>query len=155
MRQNLLRIALALSLLVNLGVLGAIGWRSFQAQPVASGVSADFPGLARYLDLDAEQQRRWREAEAGFLDRFRAASQEIHARRDRLIEAIFVPSPDRAQIEAERAAIAALQQEQQRQVIEQLLHERDLLDDRQRERLRELLLRQPAGASGFEELHRE
>lgn len=150
-RSTLLRLALALSLLVNLGVLGAVGWRAWQANEAAS--SAGFPGLVRHLGLDETQQRRWHEAEAGFLEQFRAASREIHARRDRLIDAIFAPVPDAQAIESERAAIARLQEAQQKLVIEQLRRERELLDDAQRERLRELLLQQPVGASGVEELH--
>ncbi|HEY0876908.1 MAG TPA: periplasmic heavy metal sensor [Zeimonas sp.] len=150
-RNTLLRIALALSLLVNLGVLGAVGWRAWQAGE--AGHSADFPGLVRHLDLDEAQQRRWREAEAGFLEQFHGAAGEIHARRNRLIDAIFAATPDAQAIEAERSAIADLQAQQQKLVIEQLLRERELLDSDQRERLRELLLQQPVGASGVEELH--
>ena len=146
-RNAWLRLALALSLLVNLGVLGAVGWRAWQAD------GAGFPGLALYLGLDDAQQQRWREAESGFLGRYRAASQEIHARRDRLIDAIFAPTPDAQAIESERAAIAQLQEQQQKLVIEQLLRERELLGSEQRERLRELLRRQPVGQSGVEELH--
>ena len=152
-RAVLLRIVLAVSLLVNLGVLGAFGWRTWQA-PDASGV-ADFPGLVHHLGLDDAQQRQWHEAETGFLEHLRAGSQQIHARRDRLIDAIFAPSPDLQVIEAERAAIARLQDEQQKLVIEQLLRERELLDAGQRERLRELLLQQPVGSSRVEELHQD
>jgi hypothetical protein len=150
-RMTLLRIALALSVLVNLGGLGAVGWRALQ--PDAAGQAADFPGLARYLALDEAQQRRWLEAEAGFLERFRTGAQQIHARRDRLIDAIFAPTPDRQAIEAERAAIAQLQDKQQKLVIEQLLRERELLDADQRGRLRELLHQQPIGPARVEELH--
>lgn len=153
-RRTLLSGALAISLLVNLGVIGAIGWRAFEVSQ-ASGTGTDVPELARYLSLDEAQQRRWREAEAGFLEDFRTNSREIHRRRDRLIDEIFAAEPDAARIEVERAEIARLQDVQQRQVIEQLLRERALLDAQQRERLRELLLRQPVGASGVEELHHE
>ncbi len=150
-RSTLVRIALALSLLVNLGVLGSVGWRVWQANHGAR--LEGFPGLVRHLGLDEAQQRRWHEAEAAFLEQYRAASREIHARRDRLIDAIFAPTPDAQAIESERAAIARLQDAQQKLVIEQLLRERELLDDAQRERLRELLLQQPVGASGVEGLH--
>ncbi len=151
MKRNALGVALALSLMVNLGVLGAVGWRTWQANDAVD--AAGFPGLARYLGLDDAQQRRWREAEAGFLEHFRAGAQQIHTRRDQLIDAIFAATPDSQAIESERAAIARLQEAQQKLVIEQLLRERELLDAGQRERLRELLQQQPIGASGFEELH--
>lgn len=152
-RTTLLRIALVVSLLVNLGVLGAVGWRALQ--PDHAGRAADFPGLVQYLALDETQQRRWRQAETGFLEQFHASTQQIHERRARLIDAIFAPTPDAKAIEAERAAIARLQDEQQKLVIEQLLGERELLDPGQRERLRVLLQQQPVGPARVEELHEE
>lgn len=152
MTKNLaLRVALALSLLLNVGVLGAAAWRAL-AWGEAQG---DFPGFSRYLQLTDDQQRRWREAEAAFLEPFRVGASEIHERRDRLITAIFADDPDAAAIEAERAAIARLQSDQQRLVIEQLLREREMLDAEQRRRLAQLLSSQPAGASTFEQLHRD
>lgn len=152
-RLTLLGAVLALSLLVNLGALGAVGWRALQ--PSAAGRAVDFPGLARHLGLDDAQQRNWLEAEAGFLERFRAGAQQIRVRRDRLIEAIFAPTPDMQKIEAERAAISKLQDEQQKLVVNQLLRERELLDGDQRGRLRKLLRQQPIVPSRVEELHEE
>lgn len=149
MKASVLRIALALSLLVNLGVLGAVGYRAM------SSANASFPGLARYLDLDAGQQSRWHEAESAFLAQFQQGAREIRVRRDRLIDAIFAEQPDPAAIEAARREIAQLQDEQQRLVVQQLLRERELLDARQRERLAQLLASQPAGETGVERLHRE
>ncbi len=65
------------------------------------------------------------------------------------------PQSELVRIDAERAAIAARQDAQQRGVIEQLLKERELLTAAQRERLAQQLLAQPAGPSGFERLHRD
>lgn len=157
MKVSTLRVALVLSLLVNLGVLGAIGYRAIGVDRSLqdSGRTGDFPGLARYLSLTEAQQRRWQEAEASFLAGLAAGGDEIRARRDRLIREIFADAPDAAKIEAERAGIARLQDAQQRLVIAQLLRERSLLDAGQRERLAQLLLDQPVGASGFEQLHRD
>lgn len=156
MKASALRLALILSLLVNLGVIAAIGYRSLMpaAAPHATQAADDFPGLARYLSLSADQQRRWREAEAAFVAQLAAGEPEILRRRNRLLDEIFTATPDASRIEAERAAIARLQDERQRIVIEQLRREREILDRAQRARLAQLLRSQPAGVSGFEQLHR-
>lgn len=155
MRTNLLRTALVLSLAINLGVIGAVVWRQLSpADPPSSSAGPDTK-LSAYLDLDASQLRRWREAERAFLARLSESSSAIAGHRERMIREIFSQEPDTAAIEVERASIARLQEAQQRLVIEQLLAERSVLDPGQRERLAEVLLAQPATSSGFERLHRE
>jgi Spy/CpxP family protein refolding chaperone len=63
-----------------------------------------------------------------------------------MIRMIFGERADPAAVEAERAAIFALQERQQRRIIGQLLKEREVLTAEQRARLAEHLLRQaPAG----------
>jgi hypothetical protein len=157
MKASTLRAALALSLMINLGVLGAVAYRAVVdgGLPRVLGGPPPAQTLPRQLALNDQQLGRWREAEHAFLASLSSGAVEIRARRDRLIREIFAPSPDQAVIEAERAGIARLQDEQQRLVIGQLLREREMLDPRQRERLARILLEQPAGASGFEQLHRD
>lgn len=150
MNPTFLRNALILSLLINLGVLGAIAYRSALAPATAGGES-----LPRHLQLSAEQVQRWHESEAGFLRQLGAGAEEIRVHRDRMIRAIFAERTDQAAIDGERSAIARLQDRQQQLVIAQLLRERDLLRPAQRERLAQLLLAQPVAASTFEQLHRE
>jgi hypothetical protein len=147
MKTSLLRALLVCSVLINLGVVGAAAYHALTTDA--------FPGLPRHLGLDAEQTQRWHEAERGFLAQLADGATAIQAHRDRMIRAIFAAAPDHALIDAERAAIAALQDAQQKRVIEQLLRERELLDAAQRARLAALLLAQPAGPSGFERLHRD
>lgn len=147
MKPRLLQTLLAFSVLINVGVLGAAAYR-------ALGSDA-FPGLPRHLGLDATQTHHWHEAERDFLARLAEGKTAIQAHRDRMIRAIFADAPDLARIDAERTTIAALQDAQQKRVIEQLLRERELLDAAQRERLAALLLAQPAGPSGFERLHHD
>lgn len=147
MSPGLLRTLLAFSLLINVGVLGGAAYRALSADA--------FPGLPRHLGLDAGQTQRWHEAERDFLARLADGATAIQAHRDRMIRTIFADTPDLAVIDAERAAIAALQDTQQKRVIEQLLRERELLDAMQRARLAALLLTQPAAPSGFERLHRD
>lgn len=150
MTPNLLRNALILSLLVNVGVLGAIAYRSTVASTQPAGES-----LPRHLQLSAEQLQRWHESEAGFLRQLDAEAEEIRVHRDRMIRAIFAEQPDQALIDRERSAIARLQDGQQQLVIAQLLRERELLQPAQRERLAQLLLAQPVAPSTIEQLHRD
>lgn len=146
MKTSLLRLLLLISLLLNVGVVGAVAWRAWNS----------FPGLPRYLRLDDAQLGRWRAAEARFLEGLAADTTEIRARRERMIREIFLsPTPDAAAIEAERAGIARLQDRQQQAVIRQLLAEREMLDPAQREKLARLLLSEPVGAGAFERLHRD
>lgn len=147
-----LKLALILSVLLNLGVAGAVAYRAIQhgewpSVPRAVGEEASLPD---YLGLDAEQRRRWRELETGFLRELRAEWPQIRSRRESMVREIFSKQPRRDRIEADRAAIAQLQSAQQQRVIEQLLRERDVLDLEQRRKLADLLLRQ-APASTFEE----
>jgi len=153
-QSRLMSYVLILSLSLNLGVLGALAYRSLESGH-AAGPDKEFAGLVSHLGLNEEQQRHWHEAEAGFLAQFEPRAVEIHEHRDRLIQAIFADEPDRAAIESARARIAALQDAQQHAVIEQLLRERELLDTDQRERLAKLLLEQERDAAGFEQLHRD
>lgn len=151
MKIHHLRFALALSLLVNLGVLGAVGYRAW-VQGTAPAAGENLP---RFLQLSAEQLRRWHASEAAFLGQLGSGAAQIRTHRDRMIGAIFAATPDPALIDAERSAIARLQDEQQKLVIAQLLRERELLQVEQRERLARLLLAQPVGPSSIEQLHRD
>lgn len=150
MKPNHLRIALALSFLINLGVLGTIAYRAMVPAVAPAGES-----LPRHLQLSTEQLHRWHESEAVFLKQLDAGADQIRVHRDRLIHAVFADKPDQTLIDRERTAIARLQDEQQKLVIVQLLHERELLQPAQRERLTQLLLAQPVGPSTIEQLHRD
>jgi hypothetical protein len=145
---------LAVSLLVNLGVLIAALWSQLASDglPVPSGAQTS---LTRDLQLSSQQLQRWHDAEAPFLALLRASSEAIGEQRDRLIREIFAAETDAAGIEAARMRIAELQGEQQRLVIEQLLREREILQPAQRERLATILLSQPIGPVGFDQLHRD
>ncbi len=147
MKSTVLRALLAVSLLINLGVIGAVAYRM-------AGTDS-FPGLPRYLELSADQVRDWHASEQDFLVQLGASAEAIRTHRDRMIHAIFADTPDSALIDAERTAIAHLQDEQQKRVIQQLMRERELLSPAQRAKLAQLLLDQPAGLSTIELLHRD
>lgn len=148
MKPTALRLALLLSLALNLGVSGTIALDRLRPSMPESR-----PPLHRILGLDEAQRARWEAAERPFLQQFDAASAQLERHRRALVEALFAEPIDTARIESERAAIAALQQQQQALIIEQLIAERAILDARQRAQLLELLLAQPAAGSGVEGLH--
>ncbi|MBF0676536.1 periplasmic heavy metal sensor [Pseudomonas sp.] len=154
MSPSTLRRALTFSVLINLGVLTALGWQKLAANglPMPSGAPTT---LSRELQLSTSQLQRWHDAEAPFLAQLHASGADIQKHRDALIQAIFGPSVDHTLIDTAQTKIAELQSTQQRLVIEQLLRERKILDPEQRERLAQILVQQPVGPSGFERMHRE
>lgn len=156
MNHSGLKFALVLSVLLNLGVAGAVVYSAFQhRQWLVFDAARQEPGLPDYLKLDAEQRRKWHELEAGFLPELKAEWQQVRIHRERMIGEIFSEQPDRGRIEAERSAIAELQSAQQRRIIEQLLREREVLDLEQRRKLAILLLRQAPTSTFEERLHGE
>jgi Spy/CpxP family protein refolding chaperone len=146
MRRSGLFYALILSVLLNLGVVGAAGFKS-----LSGGAGAD--DVAGHLKLDAQQRARWREIEEPFMRELDAGWRDIAQHRERLIREVFSERPDAARIEAERARIAQLQALQQQRVIAQFLRERDILSARQRQLLVDLLLREGQPAPVERQLH--
>ncbi len=152
MRRYWVYLLLALSLLVNAGVLAG-AW--FQASRAEGAAELAFFGMghervAEFLKLDPAQRERWHAMEQDFVKTLNDSGREIQTHRERLVLDIFSAQPDAAVIERERAAIFALQEAQQRSVIAQLLKEREMLNAEQRAALAGLLLKQdpqtPAGA---------
>lgn len=156
MKRPALHFVLILSLALNLGVIGAVGYRTLQRGElsVVFGDAAKQPGLADVLKLSAEQRRRWHELEAGFLRDLDADWKQIRPHRENMIHEIFSGQPDRNRIEAERSLVAQLQAKQQQRVIEQLLKERAMLDPGQQRALVEILLQQAPAGGKEEQLHR-
>jgi Spy/CpxP family protein refolding chaperone len=150
MKRNWLGLAFAASLLVNAGVLGAVGYAAWQrgGPGPATYFGMAHENLPEYLGLTAEQRATWHAMEEGFLAALTSDAREIAAHRERMIHMIFVGRADVTAVEAERAAIFALQERQQRRIIGQLLEEREVLTPEQRARLAAHLLRQaPLGAA--------
>lgn len=148
MNRPLWKWLLAVSLSLNLGIVGAAAFHLLRPAPHVS--------LPDHLQLRPDQRVRWQEIEREFLKDLGANWSEIRKHREALVRRIFSAAPERAAIDAQQARIAALQDAQQRRVIDQLLAERDLLDAGQREALMNLLLtRYTQEATEEEMLHRE
>ena len=156
MSRAALGYALLLSVLLNVGVIGAAGYHAVRdgRLPAVLGGSPTALDLPDYLGLDAGQRRSWRDLERGFLRDFDAGGAEITTHRGELIREIFSDHPDPGRIESERTAIASLQERQQQRVIAQFLKERQILDARQRTALADLLLQETPDVPLERQLHR-
>ena len=150
------RSLLAISLALNLGVVAALVLRQPPpADPPATAHVAPV-NLQDYLELTSESPPHCPPFPPCYHTEKTTKYNAIRKHREALVRHIFAAAPDRQAIDAEQAAIARLQAEQQQRVIAQLLAERALLNEAQRVRLMELLLRRYAQESSEEELlHRE
>lgn len=155
MKRYWVYLLLALSLLVNAGVLAG-AW--YQARRAEGATEVAFFGMGHervpdYLKLDPTQRERWHAMEQDFVKTLNDAGREIQTHRERLVHEIFSAQPDAAVIERERTAIFTLQEAQQRSVIAQLLKEREMLSAKQRTALADLLLKQdPRNTAGAQQL---
>ena len=148
MKPASLRLALLLSVALNLGVIATVALDRLRPPAAESK-----PPLHQMLGLNEDQRARWEAAERPFLQQFDAATAQLENHRTALIDALFADTIDSARIESARAAIAELQQTQQRLIIEQLIAERAILDALQRAQLATLLRDQPGTRSTVEDLH--
>lgn len=154
MKRHWLYTLLGFSLLLNVGVLGAVGyqaWHSGEWPGLHAGDKHDY--LAEHLKLSEEQRRQWRGKEEKFLRDMSSDWEEVRLHRERMIRQIFSQQPNLAAIEAERTVISLLQEKQQHHVIEQLMEEQRMLNATQREALAELLIQQKPAGSLEERLH--
>lgn len=147
MNQSKTRTYLIFLTLLNFSILLAIVWANW------GGTSKPLV-LANYLQLDAEQVLRWREAEQTFLGQLESNEAAIKQQRDTLIEAVFADELVLDNVHVERQTLAQLQNQQQKIVVEQLLAERAILTARQRELLQDILIQQPIHTSQYEQLHK-
>lgn len=155
MNRTIWKWLLAISLSLNAGMLAAVAFNVTRPEPQRL-VAGTHINLQDYLHLNAEQRARWQQIEQDFLKDLSGNWRDIRSHREALVRQIFSAGPDRAAIDAEQARIAALQDAQQRRVIRQLLAERELLDERQRAALMDLLLtRYQQEATEEELLHRD
>lgn len=150
MKRYWVYLLLALSLLINAGVLAG-AW--FQVRRAEGSTEVAFFGMGHeripdYLKLDRSQRERWHVMEQEFVKALNDAGRNIQTHRERLVREMFSAQPDAAIIERERASIFALQEAQQRSVIAQLLKEREMLSPEQRIALADLLLKQDLRSTG-------
>lgn len=155
-RHDWMRAALAASLALNVGVVAAVAvlrpalWAP-GTPPISTAVH-----LPDHLQLDAAQRTQWQALEPPFLHDLGTNWRAIRHHREALVRQVLAPTPNRAAINDEQSALARLQSAQQQRVVDQLLAERAVLNEPQRERLLDLLLTRYAQEATEEELlHRK
>ncbi|WP_269499936.1 Spy/CpxP family protein refolding chaperone [Castellaniella sp. S9] len=138
MNARVLKSVLAASLALNVGFVGAVGYRQW----LGSGMARTQPAsaLADRLSLSPSQRAAWHALEQPFLDDLATNWTDIRAQRQALLDEIFSGHPDTARLASIQARIASLQDAQQKRVIAQLLAEQAVLDEGQRALLKTLLL---------------
>ena len=92
MRPLILKYALAMSVLLNLGVVAAAAYTVMQQRYPAAAVQTE-PSAVDALKLTPEQRKQWHALETDFCQDFRAELEEIEARREKLVRAIFSSDP--------------------------------------------------------------
>ncbi len=153
MWRKIIPLLLALSVGMNIAILAVWAMRSCSGCRIATcGTGQDCPGLHEYLRAGDTQQRMLTALMEQFHEKARPICGEIDARRAELIDLIAAEVPDSAAMAACQAAILAGQGRMQALVVEQLLAEKAVLTDDQRDALFDLLRSRPgcriAGVGG-------
>lgn len=140
MKRYCMPVLLIFSVLLNIGVIGAV-------LVLETGILHSDPEtqhghtfLATYLELDSEQLPRWQSNEQMFLNELNTSWNSITEHRELMIREIFSDNPDPDVIEMKRRAITELQTHQQQIVIKQLMKESEILTESQRNKLADLLI---------------
>ncbi|MER1967911.1 periplasmic heavy metal sensor [Castellaniella sp. GW247-6E4] len=152
MNSRVLKTVLAASLALNIGFIGAAGYRQWvPPEPLPVRPAA---ALADRLSLSPDQRAAWHALEQPFLDHLAANWADIRVQRRVLLDEIFSGHPDAGRLASLQARIAGLQDAQQKRVIAQLLAEQAVLGEEQRAMLKALLLEEYGRqASHAEHLH--
>lgn len=144
------RILLVASFALNIGFIAT----AVQRHWLGGEADSSAVSLEQQLGLSAEQQAAWAALEGPFLKDLGKSGADIHRQRQLLLDEIFAAHPDETRLDDIQAQIAALQDEQQKRVIRQLLAEKGVLDADQQALLKDLLMQGfAAQATQAEHLH--
>jgi Spy/CpxP family protein refolding chaperone len=135
MSKRILTILLLLSVAINLGVIGALGFRSWR--PPRHGDR--LPGKPRpkghpeyaALNLTDQQSRLWSQAEKEILGRLDELRNQLHTEHQLLFDQLQADKPDRQIVQQQIERIGALHQNMQTIVMDGLLEKRSFLNDQQ------------------------
>jgi Spy/CpxP family protein refolding chaperone len=141
-RRQLLGGALVLLTLVNVAALATMGYGRYRhyCQMMgpdgrgAAGLMGQPGFMQSELKLTAEQEARWQPLR----ERFQATVARLHpalqAKRAELVQGVAAPVPDRRRIDAIVEEIQDLQTELQKECIQHMLDEKQILTPEQREK---------------------
>lgn len=143
MKSNIIRHLLLISVILNLTILGTIGYRYYQktvywTSPFGHTIKKDH-FLFEELALQSTQTEAMRKRAMPFraeIDRQRA---DIAEKRKSLVAFMRQEQPDMDAIGAQVAAISAVQEAMQRKVVTHLLEEKSLLSKEQQGKFFDLI----------------
>ena len=135
MKNKWLALALVLSVAVNVGVFGSVGYRLIRGNPPAacieesSGSAID--RLAGEIGLSSEQTRAFADLRNMYEPRIQLLRDGLTEKRTRFVEALKLPEASLEGLLPYVEEIEALQAELQKVVVDQMLKEKALLTGEQ------------------------
>lgn len=143
MRISFLKIALVVSLIFNLSVLGAVGYFYYEkdaywVSPLGVKMHKD-KFLFEELSLQPAQIQRMREKAIPFRAGIEKKREEIAALKKHLFELMRADNPDEHAIKAAVAGISRIQEEVEGMVTTHILQEKATLDKKQQKKFFDLM----------------
>ena len=150
MKNNLLKFALAASLVLNLTVLATAGYRYFEqsrlwVSPFGKVMEKD-RFLFEELSLQREQMAAMKKEALRFRAEIDRRRREIDVSRKELVALMRDQNPDKKAISATIKEISGKQEEMQRMIVGHMLEIKSSLDDGQQRKFLDLIERNMAGS---------
>ncbi len=157
MSSKALKLALMVSMILNLSILSAAGYFYYRDVMCAPSGTAEkrHAAFAKKLGLSSEQREKMRQEEDRFSSATEAARAGLMSKRKALLDVLKEEKPDRAAIDAILLDVVSLQGRIEAQAIEHILNEKAVLDKGQQARFMELLEKRLERAHSREDRHRE
>ena len=138
MRNKWLALALVLSVAINIGVFGSVGYRLVRGNPSAACIEESsgsvLDRLAEEIGLSSEQTGAFDDLRNSFEPRIQSLRDRLMEKRTRLVEAIKPPDASLAGLLPYVEEIEALQADLQILVVDQMLKEKALLTGEQQKK---------------------
>lgn len=143
MRNNALKFALLVSLLLNVTLLSTAGYRYYRqsaywVSPFGHTLKKD-KFLFEELSLQPEQLKKMKEKAILFRAEIDRRRQAIALKREEMFRLLRENNPDRGKIAAVIAEISVMQEEMQRMISGHILEEKALLDKEQQKKFLDLI----------------
>ena len=152
MKNRKIVFALILSLAFNMAFLGTLGYRAWKKSKYSkSYFSRERDGRKYFhekLKLTPEQKKHLEEIREEFSPRIRPIRIDLIQRRRALAKLLIENTPDSVEIETRLQDISKLQMDIEREVIHQLLREKDLLPQEEQKRYLNMIARRMGSKLG-------
>ncbi|MFQ6084221.1 MAG: Spy/CpxP family protein refolding chaperone [Candidatus Aminicenantia bacterium] len=139
MKRKLLILGLILSIAINIGVLGSVGYhwlkRSGEERHHREGKHSPMSILGKELSLSQSQAREMESLRQSLEPKMEEIKKELREKRVQLVNLLMESEPDLEKINIQLTEIESLQTELQKLVIDHLLQEKKILSPEQQKRL--------------------